>query len=280
MKVVSYSEIYKWDTCPRAYYYNFILGLRPEDEPNAMSTGIKGHKLLQNFYELRGAGKTKESALATVHQNARNLMAQEGFADFQLLQAWTLVENYIKETEFTAEAILVENRFLIPASKLTADPELQEVTIGFTPDVVLRRKGNWIDVEDYKFIQRAWPEKKINMFQQAKLYQIFLMALGYNVSRSTIRFFNVKTAKLSHKNYTITSIERDNLLRDFFGAVKEVMRYRAQEENQFVLTRRTANYGTCQFCAFELPCGAERRGADVTSTLKHLYVKSDYDYNR
>jgi hypothetical protein len=280
MKVVSYSELYKWDTCPRAYYYNFILGLRPEETSDAMSTGIKGHKLLQNFYELRATGKSKEEALAIVHQNARDLMAQEGFADFQLLQAWTLVENYIKETEFKVEAILVENRFLLPASKLTDDPELQEVTIGFTPDVVFRRTGNFMDVEDYKFIQRAWPQKKINMFQQAKLYQIFLMSLGYNVSRSTIRFFNVKTGQCTFKNYTITPIERETLLRDFFGAVKEVLKYRAQEESQFALTRRTSNSGTCQFCEFELPCGAERKGADVTSTLKHLYIKSDYDYKR
>ncbi len=278
--IVSYSEVFKWDTCKRQYYYNFGLGLRPQEESDTLSTGIKGHQLLQAFYEAYRSGESKEAALALTLQKAKHMMDAEGAADFPLLKSWTMVDNYIRATDFTSEAVLVENRFLIPFSELDQDPAFDHMLIGFTPDVVFERKGGYFDVEDSKFVVRAWSASKIKRFQQAKLYQIFLRRMGYNITRSSIRFFNTTTNTIKSQDYILTKEEEKSIIYDFTEGVKEVVRYRSQNEDLQKLARRTMNYTACQYCAFEHPCTLEAEGKDASKTLKNLYKKSDYDYTR
>jgi hypothetical protein len=278
--IVSYSEVFKWQTCQRQYYYRFILGLAPIEESAPILTGIKGHKLLQYFYELIRSGKPKSEAHLLTTQHAKKIMDEEKIIDISLLRAWTLVDNYIRDNDFTSEALLIENRFLLPVSTLTDDPDLQHVSIGFTPDVVFQRKGNKIDVEDSKFIQRKWSKSKLERFPQTKLYQIFLEKMGYNISRSLIRFFNVTTAEISIQPYTLTKIEANTLIHDFLCGVKEVVRYKEGPSLFLNNAPRTMNYTACQFCAFEFPCTLEAEGKDATKTFKNLYTMSQYDYNR
>lgn len=279
LMTISYSEVYKWDTCPRQYYYRFGRNLSPVDESPAMVTGTKGHKLLQSFYESYRDGNSKEEARTLTHKRAKGLMEAEGIADVGLLQAWTLVDNYIRGTDFTSQAILIENRFLLPFSILSKDPNDAHVQIGFTPDVVFERSGGFMDVEDSKFVQKAWPESKKLRFQQAKLYQIFLQEMGYNISRSSIRFFNLATGRIVQENYQLKPGEREILIRDFVGAVKEVVQYREQTAEVKTLTRRTMNYTACQFCAFAIPCSIEAEGKSAEKTFKYFFKKSDYSYD-
>ena len=285
LNVISFSEVYKWDTCHRQWYYRFDLGLKPIEESNAINTGIKGHGLLQFFYRALKEGKTKEEAWEITRRAANLLIKNESMTErAALLVAWTLVDNYIRDTDFTSKAVLVENRFLIPVSAVVSSSivdayRLQDVQIGFTPDVMFNREGNFYDVEDAKFVGRAWPKKKLDMFQQAKLYQIFLRRMGYDVSLSVIRFFNVTTGKITVKNDPLTIDEEKIILDDFLDAVQEVNRYKKSSPEQLKRTRRTANYTTCQFCAFAYPCHLERQGKNATMTLENEYTKSDYDYS-
>lgn len=276
--IVSYSELNKWDTCPRQYYYRFGLGLQPVEESQAITTGGKGHKLLQTFYEGLREGLTKEQALAAVQLKAKKIMSEEKVGDFGLAYAWTLVDNYIRATDFTSKAVLVENRFLFPASFLTDDPDLAEVQIGFTPDVVFERTGGFCDVEDSKFIQRDWGTKKINRAQQNKLYHVFLKRMGYNVSRSTLRFFNVTTSNITAKNYTMTPIQEEILINDFIWGIKDMLKFKLLPLEVQSKARRTMQHGVCQFCAFEYVCGLESEGKDASKTIKNLFIKSKYDY--
>jgi CRISPR/Cas system-associated exonuclease Cas4 (RecB family) len=278
LNIVSYSELFKFQTCQRQYYYRFILGLRSVEESKAIATGVKGHKLLENFYLGLNDGLTKEEAKAAVAASAMKLMAKQGVADVSLLPAYTLVDNYINSTEFNAEAILVENRFRIPAVMLTDDPYFEDLEIGFTPDLVLKRSSGFIDVEDYKFVQRAWSAAKIKRYQQSKLYHIFLEAMGYKVSRSVIRFFNVQTGTITDRPYTMTAAAREILLRDFFKGIKEVLEFRRQNLADLTEAPRTMNYTACHYCAFEFACDLEAEGKDASRTLQTQFVKSDYSY--
>jgi hypothetical protein len=279
--IVSYSEVVKYQTCPRQYYYNHVLGLRPLEESEAITTGIKGHKLLQDFYRLMAEGKTKEEALKTTTKLAGKALDEESFMSKKsLLTAWTLVSNYIDETDFTAKAVIIENRFLLPASALDKNPALSHVQIGFTPDVVFERTGGFIDVEDSKFIQKAWTQKKLNRFVQSKLYQIFLSRMNYKISRSQIRFFNVATGKSWVKPYILGGQEETILIRDFIAGVKEVLRYKEQPQELLKFAPRTMNNNACQYCYSEYVCGLEAEGKDASGSIKHLFKKSDYDYTR
>jgi len=285
-EIISYSEVFKWDTCPRQYWYRFGLGLRPQNESGAIDTGVKGHKLLQHFYNLLELGHSKDEAVRLTQQEASKMVKAEAISEIgSLLKAWTLVDNYIRGNDFNSKAVLVENRFLIPIEKIAPEDlidlyDLQNVQIGFTPDVVFEHTGGFCEVEDAKFVGRAWSKSKLNRFQQSKLYQIFLNRMGYNVTRSSVRFFNVTTGLVKPQDYTLSSAEEENLISDFTRAVGEVFEYRRSPESSKQYTRRTMNYTTCQFCAFEFPCTLEAEGKDASKTLKHEYTKSDYDYNR
>lgn len=275
----SYSEVSKWDTCHRQFYYNFGLGLQPSTPSEAVNLGIKGHKLLQQFYIALGTGMTKQKALDTVSKAAAETIKNEHFTDISILSAWILVEKFIRETEFPYETAFVEKRFMIPASKLTDATDLRDVMIGFTPDVVFKRAGNFYEIEDAKFTGRAWSQKKTNRTIQLKLYQIFLKKMGYKVSNTRIRFFNTESSKHSYQNSVLDPHEEFTILREFIQTVREVAKFKQQPLELQSLVRRTQNTGVCQYCPFEEPCTLELKGKDASNTLKYLYVKKEYDYN-
>jgi hypothetical protein len=276
--IISYSELSRFDTCDRQYYYNFILGFQPVDASEAIDTGTKGHKLLQIFYTELQNGKTKEEALATVVKKANEEIFATGLPNSRMVTAWILVENYIKDNEFKTEAVLVENRFLFPFSMLDDDPEYADVQVGFTPDVVFRRAGDFYDVEDFKFVGREWSAKKKERFQQTKLYQLFLRRMGYQVSRSIIRFFNTQTGKISYDAAAMTDAEEAILIRDFVAGVKELVDFKRRSPERLALSRRTTNVSTCQYCFYSFPCTLEAQGKSAEKTFKSDYVKREYDY--
>lgn len=281
MTIISFSEIYNYQTCERQYYYRYILNKVPHDMDDAPDTGIKGHRLFQHFYTLMSEGKSKQEALELTTARAAKEMLEGGTADGNLLKAWTLVSNYIEGNDFKYTAILIENRFLLPMSKLVSAPivdayGLHDVQIGFTPDIVFERNGGFKDVEDYKFIQKAWSAKKINRVPQVKLYQVFLEAMGYDISRSVLRFFNVKTGEITHKPYTLKEGERATLIHDFTRGVINVLTYKRNTYE----AARTMNYNSCQFCKYELPCTLEAEGKSAEKTLKYLFKDGDYDYSK
>lgn len=280
MKPVSYSEIAKYDNCQRAYYYNFILGLQPQEMSEALSTGVKGHQLLQNFYNLMQKGVEKTEALKITTLSAKNLINGGPLPDMALMTAWMLVEQYIKNTDFKAKPVLVENRFLFPVSQLTDDPALAEVQIGFTPDVVFERSGGFVDVEDAKFIGRAWSKSKIDGFQQAKLYQILLNRMGYKVGRSGVRFFNTKTYKITEDFKPLEKAEEGVILRDFLSGIRQMLSYREGSSELLTSARRTLNNNNCQYCPFTYPCTLEAKGKDASKVFNALFVKRDYDYTQ
>lgn len=285
--IVSFSEVMKAQTCKRAWYYNFGLRLKSVQESEALATGNKGHKLLQNFYQFMSMGNNKEEAIRLVTAEAGKHLNANRFADKTLLSAWTLVDNYIRATDFTTENLFVEHRFLIPVSKFAPDPlvaryGLKDVLIGFTPDLVVKRKGNKVDVEDAKFVQRAWSEKKKSMCPQARLYQIFLESMGYEVSRSLLRFFNVTTGKIDEKPYVLTPVSRQILISDFLDGVFDTLRLRTLGKSFYATTLdavpRTMNYTACQFCDYAFVCGLQAEGKDASNTIKTEFVVNDYDY--
>lgn len=269
----------KYQTCPRQFYYGFILRLAPIAERDAIDLGVKGHKLLQKFYELTRDGSSKEEALKVVQKFAGVDV------NFNMLKAWTLVDNYIRDNDFTADAIHVEEQFKVPVSSLFAVPTGYvpnvdtDWKIGFTPDIVFERKGGKLDVEDFKFVQRMWPQGKINRFPQVRLYKVFLERLGYDVSRCILRLFNVTTADIKYQVYTPTRIEEEILTRDFLRAATEVYKFKKQAEEQKKSAPRTMNYFACQYCSFENPCSLEAVGKDASKTLSSQYKVREYGYS-
>lgn len=281
--IVSYSEVVKWQSCKRSWYYRYQLDRKPAEESNAIDTGVKGHELLQTYYSAIQEGMLHSEAYFVTHEKAKRMMTQAmefDKLDFNLATAWTMVDNYIRTLDLTSHISLVENRFLLPVAKMVDDEfgEMKDVQIGFTPDVVFERKGGFIDVEDSKFIQRAWPEKKIVRFPQVKLYMLFLEYMGYKISRGRIRFFNVKTGKISTHDFTMNTKEKQILINDFLQGVAEIVEYKQGIRSNDL--PRTMNYNSCQFCPYAtLVCQPEAEGKNVDKVLQTQFVSSDYNYS-
>ncbi len=283
--IISYSELLTWDTCKKQYYYGFVKQLKAVEESEALTTGIRGHRLLQTFYTFLREGESLESAHKKTTASAANLLNDHKF-DIPLVKAWALVDNYIREFVANKSIEIVENRYLLPVASLVDTentwPWLADVQVGFTPDVVFKRQGDFYDVEDAKFVGKAWSESKLNHFNQAKLYTIFLRKMGYNVSRSMVRFFNTQTHQIKAVQAVIQPGEEELLINDFVAAISDVVAFRLlNDTTKNLMARRTMNFNSCQFCFFNFPCMLERQGKpkDADRAFKSQYEKRTYDYN-
>lgn len=281
VETISYSEISAWDVCQRQHYYSYTLGLVPTVLPEAINTGTNGHTLLQVFYSALKAGLSQEQAQAMMHTKAKQLVSASGFVDPTILTTIAIIDAYIKDYDSDAKVLFSETRIILPLSRLTDDPFFANVQVGFTPDVVFERKNGFCDVEDFKFVKRAWSDKKTKHFKQTKLYQIFLRTLGYDVSRGSIRFFNTTTGNVTVDNKNLTLAESLTLTKDFLETVREVvLRKRAIKEGTYdpEATRRTMFYINCDNCFFSDPCMLEAKGISPDLTFRLHYKKNEYSY--
>lgn len=280
--IISYSEIFRFQTCPRQHYYRFVLGKRPVTESQAINTGNNGHILLDIAYNMLAEGKSKEEIFPVLREKVIELVDKaldRGHIDITSAIAETLIENYFNTEDLSFKTLYIENRFLLPLSRLTDDPFYEDIEIGFTPDVVFERVGGFIDIEDSKFVQKAWGGKKLERYTQTKYYHIFMESIGYAVSINKIRFFNVATGKTYTKPYTLTKDERDILVEDLLRGIRPLVEHKRQTAEELAKTPRIMNYMTCERCSFNFVCSREAEGKDMSKTLAIEFEDSRYDYS-
>lgn len=267
MTIVSFSEVYAWQTCTRQFYYHYGLGLTPIEDKDSISKGTQGHRLLQNFYRGIQRGLSKEEAL----EEMRELFREEKTHEF--IEVWMMVEEYINTLKLEGEALLVEEAFVIPVAGE------YDLSIGFTPDLVWNQKGKKIIIEDYKFVGRMWAKSKLSRYTQIDLYNTFLSKMGYDVSKGILRFFNLTTYKFPHQTYTPSQVRLDNLYKEFVRSALEIQEFKnlpLDEQNE--IATRTINYTVCQWCSYVFPCNLELDGKDASRTLATQYKPNKYGY--
>lgn len=275
MTVVSYSEVSIFHTCSRRYYYQMGMGLAPNSISPAIETGIEGHALLERFYKSLQAGKTQAAAVKSMH-NPDNKMTGEK------LKAWMLANDYASKLNLKEGFPLLVEEKIIHKPNESLDNEylgLDDLMIGFTPDLVWEYKNGRIEVEDYKFVQRAWPENKIAHYRQLPIYMAFLRERGIDVSRAVLRFFNASTNKISYHIFNPSDEELRILKSEFIRAALQVKEFKDRPvKEQRELAIRTLNNNTCQYCPFAYPCKLEGQGKSASKTLATQYGASDYGY--
>lgn len=274
MTVISYSEVAIYQQCTQRYYYHFGLGLKALDMGPAITTGIDGHKMLERYYKAVLEGKDQESALAKMHNSVETMTAEK-------LKAWMLANSYAQEFSSKGKPLLVEEAIIFkPEESLSLGVlGLDGLTVGFTPDLVWETKNGHIQVEDYKFVGRAWSKKKLAHYRQLNLYIVFLRALGYNVTEGILRFFNTTTNQSSSYSFKPTSRELEILKNDFVKEALKVREFRLQPVVEMrEAASRTLNYSTCSYCPFNYPCSLEAKGLSAQKTFATQYTENDYGY--
>jgi hypothetical protein len=171
-------------------------------------------------------------------------------------------------------AVLVEKPYIVPLS------DSIDLQLGFTADLVWDYHDRRLDIEDYKFVGRAWSQNKLARYNQLDMYLIFLRMLGYDAKRGVLRFFNTTTGKPYHKVYNPDKTTQDILFSDFLIAATEAQEFLelpvAEQRKRAI---RTFNYNTCSWCHFNYPCTLEAQGKDASNTLAMEYTANVYGYS-
>lgn len=268
MTIVSYSEIYSFQTCMRQYYYANTLDLRPVNERGSLKKGISGHRMLQSYYDAVHIGKDKDDAMQEVLDNLPTDLEPE------MLSAYALVNNFVQELDKEIrkyEILYVEEPFLLRIDN--------GLTIGFTPDIVYKKDAEHI-IEDGKFISRMWPKNKLTRYTQLDIYNSLLRKLGIPISKGYIRFLNVETGRINKQLYNPDDERLKNIYDEFITLARKVKAFKDQPvADQKIGALRTLNYhAVCQGCDYVLPCDFELSGKDASKTLLTQYIASDYGY--
>lgn len=259
--IVSYSEVSKWTTCQREYYYRFALNKRPMEESSPIMSGTNGHLMLETFYKALQRGCSREEARREVQNQLPKRKTPE------LVKVWVLVDNYINSLPLEGSAVLVEQSFIVDI-----EPGLK---IGFTPDLLWDHKNKRLDIEDYKFVGRSWSHKKLSRYVQLDIYTVLLRKLGYSVDRAYLRFFNTETNKPSHKLYESSPARLERVFQEFIEYAHQVKAFKQlMPETQREAALRTLNINACNFCYFEYPCTLEQEGESAEKTLTTQYKEN------
>jgi PD-(D/E)XK nuclease superfamily len=237
------------------------------ENSDAIDTGNFGHKLMEIFYRAIATGSTKEEALLRVRHTLPK--HKEPF----MIRSWVLVENYVNDLDIKGTAVAIEESFVVETE--------YEFNIGFTPDLIWWYNDKRLDVEDYKFVQRAWSPRKKARYTQLDVYRCLLLKHGLDVRKGILRFFNVTTGQVDLKEYTANPFRLERMYYEFITAAQTVHAFKnLHPEEQEALAIRTLNYNTCQWCDFEYPCNLELDGKSAEKTLQTQFKDLDYGYER
>lgn len=276
MTVVSYSEVSIFQYCTRRFYYQFGLGLRPIEQGKAIGTGVEGHTFLERFYKKLQSGATQADALDFMFEhNPKNTISGEK------LKAYTIASGYARDLKLQGEPWAVEQPVIVKPTEHISHGVLgiNDLYIGFTPDLVWEKPNGFLEVEDYKFSGRDWNPKKVSHYRQLNIYNALLREQGHNVSRGILRLFNTTTGQNREIIFDPSIKELTILKSEFVRAalqVKEFKELPITEQREIAI--RTLNYQSCGFCPYTFPCSLEAQGKDATRTLETQFTHSDYGY--
>jgi hypothetical protein len=272
MTIVSFSELNTWQRCRKSYYYNYTLGFIPIEESPALRRGKMGHRMMQTYLESRLAGVSHEEAKRTITKD----LTREETEDPIIIKTWGLVCKHVDTLDFSnVESVYIEQVFKHPLV------EAFDLWVGFTPDYGWLFKGGFLTLEDFKFIEKMWSEKKKSRYVQLDLYAGWMREMGENVSQSILRFFNLTTGEITSKPYTPSSEKFKILRREFTLAAIELQEFKSKTvAEQRELAFRTFDNNTCAFCRYSYPCNLEANGKDASKTFLAEFTTNDYGYEQ
>lgn len=261
MTMVSYTAVSTFMSCPREFYYRFILNLTPKKQSEAITNGVVGHSMMEKYYKGIRDGVDPETA----RQSMQTVLSSN--MTVGLATVWAMVDNYVRDMPLEGEVKFVEDTMVVPIS--------HDLEVAFTVDFGWIYNNKWIELDDYKFIGRKWSNNKELRYTQLDLYNIMLRLLGYPVKQGNLRFFNLETRKIYKKVYDSSYTKLNRVYDEFVKAalkVKEFLDLPIEEQEEQAI--RTLNYNLCHYCHFVYVCDLELEGKDASNTMKLEYTKN------
>lgn len=230
------SQINTYKTCPRMYYFNYVMGLIPKRESTKLLFGRGIHKGLEGYYKKHSPQEGMDAYETWLAEQAKNV-APEDLADAENLGRALLAE-YIdyaqKNDDFVAER--TEQKFIVPVWKSPGQPS--GVYHAGTWDGVVRDKYGKLWLMEHKTASTFPGELSLKLNRQNLLYllaahQIFpegVRGTVYNV----IRKVNPKRARTPVISRTLVPYTSGELLstRDqLYRVVQDILNEKHYDPN-------------------------------------------------
>ena len=176
MKVISYSEVSTFLTCPRKYYWKYIRGLLPAETPKAFETGRQFHKGASGeegegvWYEIGklsanyfGQYRSQQEVTGTI-QLSKDLILK-GIAD-------GLTEDAVIERKTTSRA----NSMMVNALSISLQNRMYGLIFGrrklllqMTKKSQIRQRKTETDLEFEQRLLNEYKTKADDMFLQVQI---------------------------------------------------------------------------------------------------------------
>jgi hypothetical protein len=280
LPILSHSEVSSMNTCSRAHYYAYGLGLKPKKRSEALSKGIAGHEILAEAMRVYAKQKTYASFCVAIELGIMDLMGKDPLIASQVgtYLSEFMKNGSVRELVSNATPSFIEEKMFLDI------PEFG-FTYAFTVDAAMV-VGNKLEIWDWKFTQNFYDMDIVTLMPQLPRYVGAARQLGWNVTGA--RFVNIRTRpvkeeteKIKITNVPVTSALIRTAFKDLLPAAERIIALREGGiEKWESKTARAANSINCTNCAFKQPCRESALGADVTLTLQHMYERNDYGYER
>lgn len=182
---ISYSQIQTYLMCPQRFYYNYVIGVPVEAEPEALVFGRHIHYAVSEYYrywqkrglkmpleELQGIfveGWREEPAeIALKNGNSRESLQKLGLEMLCVFH----------EQSTLGEVIGVESEFSVPLYDLETGEELSRRLVG-SIDLIERDEVGDIIVVELKTSGRMYSQGQVEYSHQPNLYIYALEQMGF-----------------------------------------------------------------------------------------------------
>lgn len=225
--IFSYSRLKLYETCPRRFYYRYILGLPEDMTTKPLAIGKAVHKAIESI--IKGAG-FDEAIL-------------NGYAecDFHVEVSIEEISNLVKNASATKNMGETETYFRLPLSNSSNAPIIQ----GYIDLVNGNKLTDW---------KTNWKRYDVNANHQVGLYAWALHQLkGYDLVEGYLYF--LRHRKESGYFYTKADMERSrqwalNLANEINFKIEMLDMFPEKLDELFPYTPSSA----CEYCPFVLNC--------------------------
>jgi DNA helicase-2/ATP-dependent DNA helicase PcrA len=248
---LSYSQISTFQICPLHYKLQYILKI-PTPPKASLSFGSSIHDTLKDFYIAVKSGESPTNSL--MKKLLKENWVEEGYESKKheqesMQRGENILTRYLKE-EFDRRSlpVVVEKMFKVPLKN--SEGRRGFLMVGGRIDRV-DKKGNGIEIVDYKTGERTPTQKEVDRDLQLSVYALAATSIKEPP-------FDKKPEDVTLSLYYLEDgkkITTKRSSKDLEKAKKEIFKVRKQiEESDF----RCSGHMFCDSCEYALMCRADQ----------------------
>ncbi len=276
MDTVSWSEIQKWCTCRKQWYWNYFIGIVPKKVVWAPSVGSCGHAAVASI--LRGEDWRKAVEAWFTKEIAKRDMFDEEIEEYQQVVQMVkgIISRYLERYQDTWEPVAVEEKFDIGISGVKLR------LIGYW-DAVVKGEDGHLWLLEHKFPKQFRTEDQLLLDGQIGVYQYAAHKSGYPVVGTVYNQLLARLPAVPNVNKG-GSVSRSKIYTDWetYKATVEQQGlnpadYEEMQEKlaDFEFFKRLYIYRS-ETEIKEFARDMERRIWDMRKTKKHIYRSESY----